>query len=81
MASDLVSDGTFGPADRLTLTREVAAYLRARPGRGAVAIHDRLTGDPLHDGTGPGHVPAGQRRQGRHPAAVRCSTPQSQGAA
>ncbi|WP_066363599.1 serine hydrolase [Herbidospora mongoliensis] len=34
----------FGPADRLTLTREVAAYLRARPGRGAVAVHDRLTG-------------------------------------
>ncbi|GAB1824188.1 hypothetical protein HerbRD11066_73520 [Herbidospora sp. RD11066] len=34
----------FCPADRLTLTREVAAYLRARPGRAAVAVHDRLTG-------------------------------------
>ncbi|WP_157520948.1 serine hydrolase [Herbidospora daliensis] len=40
----MTSDGEFCPADRLTLTREAAAYLRTRPGRGAVAVHDRLAG-------------------------------------
>ncbi|WP_156046142.1 serine hydrolase [Herbidospora cretacea] len=40
----MAPEGAFCPADRLTLTREVAAYLRTRPGRGAVAVHDRLAG-------------------------------------
>lgn len=53
----MVSDGAFGPADRLTLTREVAACLRARPGRGAVAIHDRLTGARFAMEPDPGPFP------------------------
>nr|WP_157554974.1 serine hydrolase [Herbidospora sakaeratensis] len=56
-ACAMTSDGEFCPADRLTLTREAAAYLRTRPGRGAVAVHDRLTGTRFTVEPSPGTFP------------------------
>ncbi|GLX97965.1 serine hydrolase [Herbidospora sp. NBRC 101105] len=53
----MTPERAFCPADRLTLTREVAAYLRTRPGRGAVAVHDRLAGTRFTVEPDPGMFP------------------------